>query len=241
MKRFYQETSVDAADGGFCVLLDGRPMKTPAGHRLILPVEGLAGDVAEEWDAQAEEIQPDVMPITRLATTAHDRMPGLRTAAIQEVAGYAGTDLVCYRADRPDELVKRQHQAWQPILDWMVERYGIDFDVTVALVPLEQSDATLDGVLGIIEAIGDWPLVGVHGATVGLGSVVLALALWHGRLEADAASDASLVDALFEIDQWGEERDAAKRHATLRHDIQGAWRFLQHFPPDRSYGRNNNS
>ena len=241
MKRFYQTTGIDEGDDGFCVLLDGRPLKTPAGHSLILPIEGLAADVAEEWDAQAKDIQPDVMPITRLATTAHDRMPELRSSAIHEVSDYAGTDLVCYRADRPDELVKRQHRAWQPPLDWMDERYGIGFDVTVALVPLQQSDATLNDVRGIVETISDWPLVGIHGATVSLGSVVLALALWHEKLDADAATDASLVDALFEIDQWGEERDVIKRHETLRRDMHGASRFLQHFPPDRPHGRNTNS
>jgi len=239
MKRFYKTTSVDAAEGGFCVLLDGRPLKTPARHTLTLPVEGLANDVAEEWEAQVEDIQPDVMPITRLATTVNDRMPELREAAISEVADYAGTDLVCYRADNPIDLVKRQHDAWQPALDWMVERYDISFAVTTALLPVPQPDATLAGVRNIIEAIEDWPLVGIHGATVGLGSIVLALALWHGKLDADAATDASLVDALFEIDKWGEERDAARRHATLRRDMRGASRFLQHFPPDRPQGRNN--
>ncbi|MEZ5933956.1 MAG: ATP12 family protein [Alphaproteobacteria bacterium] len=246
MKRFYKTTGVDAADGGFRVLLDGRPMKTPAKRALLLPVEDLAQAVAEEWEAQSEEIQPDLMPITRLATTANDRMPGLRDAAIDDVANYAATDLVCYRAPGPDLLVRRQHDAWQPALDWMARRFDIAFEVTTALVPMSQPEATLERVRSVIEAIDDWPLVGIHGATTSLGSVVLALALWHGQLGqggsgddgsetddlgADAAAESSLVDALFEIEQWGEERDAAKRHETVRRDVRGAARYLSHFPP----------
>ena len=231
MKRFYKATGIDAADGGFRVLLDGRPMKTPAKQTLILPVEGLAMAVAEEWEAQADEIQPDLMPITRLATTAHDRMPGLREPAIGEVAQYAETDLVCYRAARPSDLVREQTEAWQPALDWMAKRYDIAFDVTEALLPVSQPEATLKRVRSVVEAVADWPLVGVHGATTSLGSIVLALALWHGELDADAAVDASLVDALFEIRQWGEERDATKRHEALRRDVRGAARFLEHLPP----------
>lgn len=233
MKRFYKTTGIDPADGGFRVLLDGRPLKTPAKRALVLPVEGLAEAVAEEWDAQIEKIQPDAMPITRLATTANDRMPKLRQAAIDEIAGYAETDLVCYRAADPDELVKRQHEAWQPALDWVTRCYGLDFEMTVSLLPAPQPAATLKKIRDMIAAIDDWPLVGVHGATTGLGSVVLALALWHGEYEADTAVDASLVDALFEIERWGEERDAQRRHAVLRRDIQGAARFLKHFPPNK--------
>ncbi|MGI9485745.1 MAG: ATP12 family chaperone protein [Geminicoccaceae bacterium] len=231
MKRFYKTTGVDVADGGFRVLLDGRSLKTPAKAELLLPIEGLAEVVAEEWEQQAEEIEPDAMPITRLATTALDRMPALRGAAVQEIADYAGTDLVCYRAPDPDELVRRQHEAWQPALDWMAKRYDIAFDLTVSLVPTAQPEATLTDVRKVIEVIEDWPLVGVHGATTSLGSVVLALALWHGELDADAATDASLVDELFEIERWGQERDATRRHEVLRRDVRGIARFLRHLSP----------
>ncbi|MGI9416764.1 MAG: ATP12 family chaperone protein [Geminicoccaceae bacterium] len=231
MKRFYKATGVDAGDGGFRVLLDGRPLKTPAKRTLAVPIDGLAAAVAEEWDAQDEEIQPDAMPITRLATTAADRMPELRDAAIGEIATYAETDLVCYRASTPEALAHRQDETWRPALDWMAQRYDIVFETTVALLPVSQPEATLTRVRNVVEAIGDWPLVGVHAATTGLGSVVLALALWHGELDADAAVDASLVDALFEIEQWGEERDATRRHDALRRDMRAAAQFLQFFPP----------
>jgi len=232
MKRFYKQASVARAEGGFQVLLDGRPIKTPAKHVLLLSDPGLASAIAEEWDAQADEIVADAMPVTRLATTAVDRMPELREAAITEISDYAGTDLVCYRAAAPDELVRRQHDAWQPALDWMAKRYDVAFETTHSLLPMRQPEATLARVHSVVEAIDDWPLVGVHAATTALGSVVLALALWHGELDADASADASLVDALFEIERWGEERDATKRHETLRRDVRGAALFLQHFPPD---------
>lgn len=231
MKRFYKATGIDAADGGFRILLDDRPLKTPGKRTLLLPLEGLASAVAEEWDAQVDDIKPDAMPLTRLATTANDRMPDLREAAIREIAAYAETDLVCYRAATPKVLATRQENAWQPALDWMAKRYDIAFEITVSLLPVAQPEATLDRVKGIIETIDDWPLVGVHGATTGLGSVVLALALWHGEMDADRAVDASLVDALFEIERWGEERDAARRHEALRRDMRAAAHFLDHLPP----------
>ena len=231
MKRFYAETRVEREGEGFCVLLDGRPLKTPKKQILLLPDPGLASVIAEEWEAQADEIVPDVMPITRLATTATDRMPELREAAIRDISDYAGTDLVCYRAANPVELMRRQHDAWQPALDWMAKRYDIAFETTASLLPTPQPDATLVRVRSVIAAIDDWPLVGVHAATAALGSVVLALALGHGVINANAAADASLVDALFEIERWGEEQGATERHQALRRDVHGAALYLRHFPP----------
>ncbi len=232
MKRFYKKVGIDETEKGFRTLLDGRPLKTPAKATLVMPVKGLAQAVAVEWDEQQDTIEPSAMPVTRLATTAMDRMPGLRTESIQEITDYTGTDLLCYRAPKPDDLVRRQHEAWQPPLDWMERRYGIMFEVTGSLLPTPQPKATIDGVRRLIEAISDWPLVGLHGATTGLGSVVLALALWHGEIDATSAADASLLDELFEIEQWGQERDASRRHEALRRDVEGMATYLRHLPPN---------
>jgi chaperone required for assembly of F1-ATPase len=201
---------------------------------LSLPARGLAEVVAAEWEAQEDAIVPDAMPITRLATTANDRMPKLRKPAIDEIVDYVATDLVCYRAPDPDELARRQLEAWQPPLDWMERRFGLRFEITGALLPTAQPDATVRGVRRLVEAAEDWPLVGLHAAVTGLGSVVLGLALWHGEIEVDAAVDANLLDALFEIERWGEERDAARRHERLRRDMRAAAAFLNHLPSPRS-------
>ncbi len=231
MKRFYKDVSVGEGEGGFQILLDRRPLKTPAKSTLIMPVEGLAAAVAAEWAAQDKTIEPTAMPVTRLATTALDRMPDLRPAAIQEVADYTGTDLLCYRATSPDDLVHRQHDVWQPPLDWMKVRHGIAFEVTGSLLPVPQPEETVTGVCKLVATIEDWPLVGLHGATTSLGSVVLALALLHGEMDAAAAADASLLDEMFEIEQWGQERDAARRHDVLRREVDGIARFLSCLPP----------
>lgn len=231
MKRFYKAVSVDEKDGGYRTLLDGRPLKTPGKNTLIVPVRGLAEALAAEWDAQTETIQPAAMPITRLATTANDRMPELRKPAVNDITDYTGTDLLCYRAPKPDDLIRRQHAAWQPPLDWMERRYGIRFEVTGSLLPAPQPQATIEEVRAIVEDVEDWPLVGLHAATTALGSVVLGLALWYRQIDATVAADASLLDELYEIEQWGQERDASRRHAVLRHDIDGIATFLGHLPP----------
>lgn len=227
MKRFWRDATVDARDGGFAILLDGRPARTPARHLLTVPTGTLAEAVAAEWREQPEEVDPRTMPLTRLATTVLDLMPARRGDAVEEAAGFAGTDLLCYRAAEPPELVARQKAAWQPWLDWALQRHDSLLAVTDTVTAVEQPEASLRGLRAAVERLDDWRLVGVHGAATLTGSVVLGLALEEGVLTPEAAFDAACLDELFEIDRWGEEEEQRRRHAALRRDLAAADRFLR--------------
>jgi chaperone required for assembly of F1-ATPase len=227
MRRFYRDVTVAPGEHGHQILLDDRPMRTPARQLLAAPAAPLAEAIADEWREQGDTIRPDAMPLTRLASTAIDRMPTQRDAAIEEVVAYAETDLVCYRAAEPFELVQRQHQAWQPMLDWLRSTYGVKLAVTTSVRPVAQPAAARARLRSAIEELGDWPLVGMHMATTALGSLVLGLGLLHGRLDADAALAASLLDELYEIERWGSDFEAERRHEALRRDVTGVARFLR--------------
>ena len=226
MKRFYEIVEVAPADDGHRVLLDGRPLRTPAKRLLAVPAAGLAEALAGEWRAQGELVQPQAMPLTRLASTAQDRMPALRAAAIEEVVGYAGTDLLCYRAAAPLDLVERQSRVWQPLLEWAASAYGVRLTVTTSLLPASQPEAAIRGLRAAVESLGDWPLVGLHAATTALGSLVLGLALARGRIDAEEALAASLLEELFEIERWGQDAETEGRHAALRRDVEASALFL---------------
>jgi chaperone required for assembly of F1-ATPase len=141
VKRFYGKAEVAERDGGFTVTLDGRPVRSPAKASLVLPTRMLAEAVASEWQSQEGEIRPKSMRLMRLANTAIDRVGRQRDAVIEEVAAYAGTDLVCYRAERPAALAARQRAAWQPLIDWVARRYDVHLVVTTGVMPVEQPPA----------------------------------------------------------------------------------------------------
>jgi chaperone required for assembly of F1-ATPase len=226
MKRFYKEVSVEAAAGGHRLLLDGRPVHSPARRPLVVPSAALAEAVAAEWRAQGETIERAGMGLTRLVSTALDRMPALRAAAIEEVLGYAQTDLLCYRAVEPAELAARQQCCWQPWLDWVADMHGVRLVVTTAMLPVTQPESDIARLRAAIAHVDDWRLVGLHGATTALGSVVLGLALLEGALDAEQALAASLLDELFEIERWGRERDAERRQQAIRREVAAAATFL---------------
>ncbi len=226
MKRYYQEASVAAGADGHRILLDGRPVHSPARRPLVMPLAALAEAVADEWRAQGETIERAAMPLTRLVSTALDRMPALRAAAQDEVMDHALTDMLCYRASDPAELVARQRQGWQPWLDWLADAHGARLTVTTSMLPVSQPEPALARLRAAILGLDDWRLVGLHAATSALGSMVLGLALLEGEIDADQALAASLLDELFEIERWGREREAERRHQALRRDVTAAARFL---------------
>jgi chaperone required for assembly of F1-ATPase len=224
--RFYKTVRVAAAEEGHTVTLDGRPVKTPGGSILSMPTKALAKAVAGEWRAQESKIRPHTMPLTQLLVTAIDRVARERRAVIGQVVGYAGTDLVCYRAEYPPDLVERQQTGWQPLLAWLEQSHKVRLEVTSGIVPVAQSRAALDALNRVVEAMDDFELTALAGITAACGSLVIALALVAGHIDAETAYELSQLDESHQIERWGEDPEATARRAGLRADIAAAARFL---------------
>jgi chaperone required for assembly of F1-ATPase len=226
MKRLYKSAGTVPAAGGHGVVLDGRLVKTPGKRDLVVPSAALAAAVAEEWDAQQGEIRRETMPLTRLAGAAIDRSAAQREAIVRQVAHYAGTDLVCYRASHPPALSARQQAVWQPLIDWAAERYDAPLMITNGVIPASQPAASLAAFAAAVAGQDDYALTALHAATAACGSLVIALALLEGRVDAGQAFATSQLDESFQIEAWGEDVEQARRRAALAADIEAAARFM---------------
>jgi len=216
-RRFWKEAVAGPReDGGFPVLLDGRAAKTPGGAKLLLPTEGLARLVAAEWAAQGERLEIATMPATRLAFTALERVPAAREAVAEEVARYAGSDLLCYFAEGPEALVERQEAGWGPLLAWAEAELDLRFERATGIVHREQPSETGERVKALALGLDDFGLAGLASATALFGSAVLGLALQRGRLDGGAAFALSRLDEAFQEEQWGIDAEAAERAAAMR-------------------------
>lgn len=227
MKRFYKQVATTPIDDtGFEVHLDGRSVRTPMRHPLQLPGLGLADAIAAEWDAQGDEIDVESMPMTRIAATAIDRVRHDRETYTSQVAAYAETDLVCYRAPGPSGLVVMQTRAWQPLLDWSHERFGAALKVTEGLAPIEQDRDALDSFRQALDAHDEFELSAVSVATAASGSLVIALALADERIDAREAYEASQLDESYQNEIWGVDPEAQKRRDILKEDLEASMTFL---------------
>ncbi|MEZ5812910.1 MAG: ATP12 family protein [Rhizobiaceae bacterium] len=223
-KRFYKTAAVvEAGEGGFAVALDGRMVKTPARATLALPTAVAAGLIADEFGAQKDRINPATMPATRLANTAIDGVAADPQAVLEDVLRFVSSDLLCYRAGTPKELVRRQAAAWDRVLDLVCDRYGARFVLSEGVMHVEQPGEAV-AAIGVALGRHQHPLAlaALHSMTSLTGSALLALSVADGLITADEAWSAAHVDEDWNISQWGEDADAAARRKFRRGEMMAA-------------------
>jgi chaperone required for assembly of F1-ATPase len=220
--RFYKEVAVERAGQGHAVLLDGKRVRTPARAELVLPNARLAEAIAGEWRAQTAKVDPAIMPLTRIANTAIDRIADTREPVIAEIAAYGKADLVCYRADTPDDLAAFQAKTWDPLLDWVEATHGARMSATRGLRFVPQSPEAVAALERAVAAHDEFGLAALHTAVTLLGSLVIALAISRGRLDAQGAYAAAHVDETYQAGRWGEDAEANARHAARETELEAA-------------------
>ncbi|MEI6984546.1 MAG: ATP12 family protein [Rhodospirillaceae bacterium] len=226
MRRFYQQATFTEIDGGFQVLLDAKPVRTPSKAPLVLRLAGLAGAIAAEWQAQDQEVLPGTMPLMQLASTTIDLTARQRPEVIDQLAAYAATDLLCYRVANPADLVARENLIWQPLLDWAALRFNAALLVHVGVMPCSQPEGACRALRNAIESRDDWMLTALQSVTTGCGSLVIGLALIEGRVSPEEAFEASQLHENFQIEQWGADEESGRRQQALKADIMQVRRFI---------------
>ncbi len=225
-KRFYKHVSVNQVPDGFQVLLDGRPAKTPAKSVYLLPKSGIADDLATEWHAQEAHIVSSSMPLCRLVNSAIDNVARNRVAVIDEIVGYAETDLLMYRADGPEPLVAIQQSAWDPILEKFSSELAASFQISTGIGHVLQLRKNLDTIRQQIENTDDFSLAALTSMTNLTGSILLPLAVRNGWIEGEAAWQAAHVDEDWQISQWGPDDEAEARRAFRHREMTVACRLI---------------
>ncbi|QDZ06637.1 ATPase [Sphingomonas panacisoli] len=224
MKRFWTEVSVDAERG---VRLDGKPVRTPGRLPLVLPTDAMAAAVADEWRAVAGDIDPRAMPLTGLANAAIERVAADPAVFAANIAAYAESDLLCYRADSPPDLAARQAAAWDPPLAWATQRYDVHFDIATGVMHRPQPDATIERLAVAVAVRDAFELAALSPVVTITGSLVLGLALIEHAMDADAIWSAANLDEDWQAEQWGEDSLAAQTRAAHRAEFDAAVRLLQ--------------
>nr|WP_316654266.1 ATP12 family chaperone protein [uncultured Gellertiella sp.] len=213
-KRFYKSVSHEAEEGGHAILLDGRPVKTPARKVLLVPTPALADMLVREWDAQAEIIDPHRMPVTRLINTALDGIADDPLAVADDIVKYAGNDMLCYRAHEPEGLVERQHQRWDPVLDWVAERFGARFILAEGVIHQQQPEEAVAAIRQAFQPhLDPIALAALHTMTTLSGSALLALAYAEGHLDLDSIWALAHLEEDWTIEHWGEDDEGMARRA----------------------------
>jgi chaperone required for assembly of F1-ATPase len=229
-KRFYAHADVIDIDGGFAVVLDGKPIRTPSGRQVIVPVRQIAEAIAAEWQAQQETIDSLTMPLTRFANSVVQGVVDRAVLVADDIAKYLQSDLLLYRAGHPEALVAREAQHWDPVLFWAADTLGARFILAEGIVHVRQPDAAVRAARAAFP--GDpWSIAALHVVTTLTGSALLALALQHGLLDPDSVWAAAHVDEDWNAGKWGVDEEVAARRAARLVDFRAAAFILRALAP----------
>ncbi len=223
VKRFYNKAEVAEEGGRFALSLDGRRARTPGRNLVTAQSCPLMLKVADEWERQIETIDPTDMPLTRLLNSAIDGVVHTMAETRADILHYAGSDLLCYRAEEPDTLVARQAHAFDPILRWAADELGAHLRVTVGVMHVAQRPEALAAIGAALNAYDDpVQLAALSVMTTLTGSAVLSLAVAHGFLSPEAAWRAAQIDEDFQAERWGADAEAMAQREARRRDFEAA-------------------
>lgn len=210
VNRFWKNVSAAPEGAGFGILLDTRPVRTPAKAPLVVPTQALAQEIAAEWDGVTDRIDPDKMPLTRMANSAIDKVEAQKSEVADLVAAYGDSDLLCYRADNPDSLVQRQNDAWDPLLDWASDHLNARLIPRVGVVHSPQDPGAIGRLTQRVHGLSNFELAAFHDLVSLSGSLIIGFAAIHRFRTVDALWDDSRIDENWQIEQWGADDIATK-------------------------------
>lgn len=225
MKRFYKEAGVAQCDGGWRVLLDGRPIRTAGGKPQVVPTQALAEALAGEWAAQGEDIDPASFRLRDLADYAVDALEGDRAATVADLLGYAGTDTLCYRADPDEPLHRRQLEVWEPLLRDAEARWGVRFTRVSGVMHRPQPAATLARLEAALAGQDAFQLAALRMLASLAASLTIALLALEPGADRDALWNAANLEEDWQVELWGEDALAAENRAARAEAFALAIRF----------------
>jgi len=229
-KRFYAKAGAIEGEDGFAITLDDRPIRTPSGRQVVVPVREIADAVVAEWEAQQEFIEPLTMPLTRFANSVVDAVVDRVEAVTDDLAKYFQSDLLFYRAGHPEALVAREAAHWDPVVFWAADTLGAHFILAEGIVHVRQPDSAIAAARAALPK-DPWSIAALHVITTLTGSALLALALKQGVVDPDQAWAAAHVDEDWNSEKWGVDEEVAARRAARLVDFRAAAGILRALNP----------
>lgn len=230
-RRFWAEVAVEPADDGYRLRLDGRLVRTPAKAELVLPTPALAAAVAGEWRAVGKTVDPRLMPVTRAANAAIDKVAPQFDEVAGLIAAYGASDLLCYRAEMPPELARAQAEAWDPLLDWSAASLGARLVTTRGIVPVAQPDESLARLAARVGEMTSFHLTALHDLVGLTGSLILGLAATSGEFDLENLWALSRFDEDWQSAQWGQDEESSRIAEEKRNDFLLAGHFWKLLTP----------
>ena len=228
MKKFWEKVSIKKiSSDSFCVMLDKRILKTPLKRDLILPNLNLAEEIVKEWDQDSKKINTESMIFYGLISTSLDKIIDNKNLYINDILDYVDTDLICYRAESPKELVELQKNKWDPIILFIEKYIGIKVQVFQGIFPKKQHTTVHTKLTNLINQFSIFEISVLHRITNITGSIFLSLCVLKKDISKKEVFELSVLDELWQSENWGFDEEISQKRKEISIELNRSIFFLE--------------
>ena len=228
MKKFWKIVQVKTKlKNSFEILLDKRILKTPMQKDLIFSNYKIAKETALEWDIDEKEINTENMVFYGLISTAIDKINNDKVSYIENVLGFINTDLICYRAGGPNELVDLQNSSWNPIISFIKKYIDVELKFFIGVMPSKQSLEIFNRLKTLINSFSDIEISALHRMTNLTGSIFISICILKGDVLKNEAFELSFLDELYQAKNWGVEQESLDKRDKIAKELNRIISFVE--------------
>ena len=228
MKKFWKIVQVKKKlKNSFEILLDKRILKTPMQKDLIFSNYKIAKETALEWDIDEKEINTENMVFYGLISTAIDKISNDKVSYIDNVLGFINTDLICYRADKPNELIDLQNSSWNPIISFIKKYIDVELKFFIGVMPSKQSLEIFNRLKTLINSFSDIEISALHRMTNLTGSIFISICILKGDVLKNEAFELSFLDELYQAKNWGVEQESLDKRDKIAKELNRIISFVE--------------
>ncbi len=232
IRRFWNKVSFIEDEEGYKIYLDKNLLKLPQKNILVVSQKKLAQKIAEEWsnagDKKGDYFSFETLSLTRIVSTLLEKIKPNRQYYIDALMPYINGELLCYRAEKPKQLVEQQNLKWQPIFQWAEQFLTVQFKVTQGIMPIVQDSSTLDRIQLYLNNLSDEELTFFAVIMPLLGSMILSIALKEKKISVDDAFAFAYLDEEIQTKIWGYDSEQEQRLLNIRQEIKECNDYLNY-------------
>ena len=149
-----------------------------------------------------------------------------RVEIIDRLVNFALNDvLLFWSTDK--EVKKEQQEKWLPILTWVDDTLNTRFKQTTSLETDTSGKTAATELKKYLDNLSDKELTSFYVAALNMRSVLLAVAMIKGRINATEAFELSELEELYQARKWGSEPVAEARRNSIKDSLISAEKYLR--------------
>ena len=217
---------IKSIETNYCIQINNKMAKTPNRNLIEVPTLKLAKIILKDFQIKSSKKLANIVSPIRMTNTALDKIAINNHAYIEALSLYINSDVVCYFASSPKDLVKKQNKYWLPMIKCMQDLYNINILHTSEIIAVSQSEENITKVKEILIKKSCFELSAIGVLVQLTNSIIISLALVNNKISVKDAYEISNLEEIHQSSLWGKDEEAFTRLKAISIDIKNVKKYF---------------